>query len=92
MTNALTALGAPELPADYFYRVADEYYGITVQVRRERRFGSAFVTEVYATPQPGQSAERALALACMKLRRFVLEAAEERRKVNAMAQYVGDHK
>ncbi|MFE0648522.1 hypothetical protein ACFVZH_08050 [Streptomyces sp. NPDC059534] len=92
MKNALTDLGAPELPAGYFYRVADDLYGITVQVRRERRFGSAFVTEVYATPKEGQSAENAVVLACMKLCRFVREAAEERQKTDAMAKYLGDHK
>ncbi|MFC7979539.1 hypothetical protein ACFUT3_30440 [Streptomyces cinereoruber] len=92
MKNALTALGAPELPARHFYRLTSDFIGTVLQVRRKRRIGSALVAECYIFPDQSPTPEWAIRNAGRKLDRAMAEKARERYGHKALAAYMGDHK
>ncbi|MEV5079264.1 hypothetical protein AB0K74_10665 [Streptomyces sp. NPDC056159] len=93
--NGLVALGAPELPEGYFYRVKSSYIGTAVEVRRKHRFGSAYVTETYVVTDRGPfgklTPEEALISACRRVARHVQAMADERAERDTLAEYIGDH-
>jgi hypothetical protein len=88
----LNALGVPELSDGHFYRVTSDFLGTSVQIRRERRFGSTFVTEVYVRPEESLTPEYALYVACFKAAGFLRDLEEDRADCDALAEYKGDHK
>lgn len=92
MKNDLTALGAPELPAGYFYRVTSDFVGVSVELRRKWRFGSNLVTEAFVFPEQSFSPERALVKACEKVVRFLRVLEDDQHDRRTLASFLGDHK
>ncbi|MFE5093246.1 hypothetical protein ACFRCI_23515 [Streptomyces sp. NPDC056638] len=88
----LVALGAPELPADYFYRLRLSGLGILrVTIRRQCRVGSRFVAEALAVPHlypnPGDTVVKACREAVRDMRDRPLFKAREA----AARGFIGDH-
>lgn len=79
----------PELPEGYFYRVDPYGFVPTVEVRRDRRFGSeeisAALIEGDKTPENISEAAR---LAALKAR----AAIRARQTVLAIREYAGDYR
>ncbi|MEU9975063.1 hypothetical protein [Streptomyces sp. NPDC051014] len=85
-------LKLPRLPEGHFWRITSDAIGPLVQIRRDRRIGSALILECYAFPGQAPSAGEAVRRAAQKLFHALAERAEERRELDQMAELRGDYR
>lgn len=92
--SELVALGAPELPAGYFYRIRPTHIteGLFVDVRRQRRFvGSVKLAGTVIYPSHFSNGGEAIIRGCCQAYSRWLDTVDARMRGDEASQFLGDH-